>query len=133
MFADKKTFLFLTLLLVISLISACSNTPRSAQKKIDKIAQEMKAQVPKMLDSDTKLVNVFTRKLELVSEYELVNYKPTETENQKIKNKIELYLQKTVCPGIKKKLLSTGASSRYIYKGNDGQIIGDWLISPGDC
>ena len=133
MFDDKKALLFFTLILVVSLLTACSNTPQSAQKKIDKIAQEMKTQLPQMLDSDTKLVNVFTRKLELVSEYELVNLKANDAEKQAIKNKIELYLQKQVCPGIKKKLLSTGASSRYIYKGNDGQIIGDWLISPGDC
>jgi hypothetical protein len=129
----KNTILFLTLLLVVSLVTACSKDPQSAQKKIDKIAQDMQAQLPQMLDRDTQLVNVFTRKLELVSEYELINYKPTETGNRGIKSKIELYLKKQVCPGIKKKLLSNGVSSRYIYKGNDGQIIGDWLISPGDC
>ena len=122
------------LILAISLaITGCSNSPQSAQNKIDKIAKDIKAELPKMLDSDTRIINVYTKKLELVSEYELVNYEPTETENLKIKNKIELYLKNQVCRGIKKELLSKGVSSRYIYKGNNGQIIGEWLISPGDC
>ena len=122
------------LILAISLaITGCSNNPQSAQNKIDKIAKDIKAELPKMLDSDTRIINVYTKKLELVSEYELVNYEPTETENLKIKNKIELYLKNQVCRGIKKELLSKGVSSRYIYKGNNGQIIGEWLISPGDC
>ncbi len=86
-----------------------------------------------MLDSDTKLVNVHTKKLELISEYELVNYEPTETGNQRITNKIELYLKNQVCPEIKKKLLSRGISSRYIYKDKDSQVIVDRLVSPGDC
>ena len=129
---STKSLLFLTFLLVVFLMAACSNTPQSAQKKIDKIAQEMETRLPQMLDEDTKLVNVYTRKLELVSEYELVNYKASEGENN-IKTKIELYLQKEVCPGIKKKLLNSGVSSRYIYKDNDGRTVGDWLIAPGDC
>ena len=111
----------------------CSNSPQSAQKKIDKIAQDMKTELPKMLDSDTMLVNVYTAELELVSEYELVNYEPTGTENQKIKDKIELFLKTQVCMKIKKELLGKGISSRYIYKGNGGQILVDLLISPGDC
>lgn len=121
------------MLFIVLLFPACTNSPQSAQKKIEKIARDMKAELPKMLDRDTKLVNVQAKKLELVSEYELVNYKQTETENLMTKNKIELYLKKQVCRGIKKQLLNKGISSRYIYKDNSGQIIGDWLISPGDC
>jgi thioredoxin-related protein len=132
MLTHKKLFIFLMLFIVL-LFSACTNSPQSAQKKIEKIAQDMKAELPKMLDRDTKLVNVQAKKLELVSEYELVNYKQTETGNLTTKNKIELYLKKQVCPGIKKQLLDRGISSRYIYKDNNGRIIGDWLISPGDC
>ncbi len=126
-------FFFLTLLLAGLLMTACSNSPQSAQKKIDKIAQDMKAELPKILDRDTKLVKVYTAELELVSEYELVNYDPTGTENQKIKNKVELYLKMQVCPEIKEELLGMGISSRYIYKGNDGQVLVNRLISPGDC
>ena len=133
MFTIKNSFLFLALLLVGLLMTACSNSPQSAQNKIDKIAQDMKAELPKMLDSDTKLVNVYTAELELVSEYELVNYEPTGTENQKIKDKIELFLKTQVCMEIKKELLGKGISSRYIYKGNGGQILVDRLISPGAC
>jgi hypothetical protein len=133
MFNTRNFFFFLALLLAGLLMTACSNSPQSAQKKIDKIAQDMKAELPKMLDSDTKLVSVYTAELELVSEYELVNYEPTGTENQKIKDKIELFLKTQVCMEIKKELLGKGISSRYIYKGNGGQILVDRLISPGDC
>ena len=93
----------------------------------------MRAELPKMLDSDTRLVNVYTKKLELVSEYELVDFKPSETENRRVKNKIEVYLKSQVCQGIKKELLSRGISARYIYKDDAGQTIGEWLIAPGDC
>ena len=133
MFYNKSSFFFLALLLVGLFLAACSNSPQSAQKKIDKIAQDMKAELPKMLDRDTKLVNVYTKKLELVSEYELVNYESTETVNQRIINDIELYLKNQVCPGIKKEMLSRGISSRYIYKDKDRQVIVDRLLSPGDC
>lgn len=133
MFYNKNSFFFFALLLIGLFLAACSNSPQSAQNKIDKIAQDMKAELPKMLDSDTKLVNVHTKKLELISEYELVNYEPTETGNQKIKSKIKLYLKNQVCPGIKKELLNKGISSRYIYKGKNGQVIVDRLLSPGDC
>lgn len=129
----KNSLLFLSVLLLTFFLTACSNTPQSAQNKIDKLAKDMQAELPKMLDRDTKLTNVYTKELELVSEYELVNYESSEAENQKIINKIELYLKTQVCPGIKKELLSRGISSRYIYKGKNGQIIGDWLVAPGDC
>jgi hypothetical protein len=121
------------MLFIVLLFPSCTNSPQSAQKKIEKIARDMKAELPKMLDRDTKLVNVQAKKMELLSEYELVNFKQTETGNLMTKNKIELYLKKQVCPGIKKQLLNEGISSRYIYKDNSGQIIGNWLISPGDC
>jgi len=131
-FFRSSLFALLTFLLGIS-IHGCTGGPQSVQKKIDKIAQDMKAELPKMLDRDTKLVNVYTRKLELVSEYELVNYEPSENENQRLKGKIELYLKTQICPGIKKELLNKGASAKYIYKGKDGQVIADRLLAPGDC
>lgn len=133
MLINKNAFLLPGLLLAVLLLTACSNSPQAAQNKIEQMAQNMKAELPKMLDSDTKLVNVYTKKLVLVSEYELVNYKPSTTENKKVKSKIGAYLKIQVCPGIKKELLSRGISARYIYKANDGQTLGDWLITPGDC
>jgi len=130
---NKRIFGYTALMFFLILSAACSNSPQSAQKKIDTLAKNMKAELPKMLDRDTKLINVYTRKLELISEYELVNYKPTESGNQNIKNKIKLYLKTQVCPAIKDDLLNDGISSRYIYKGKDSQVIGEWLIAPGDC
>jgi len=133
MLYNKIPFLLPGLLLVGLLLTACSNSPQAAQDKIEQIAQNMRAELPKMLDRDTMLVNVYTRDLELVSEYELVNYEPDATENKKVKSKIAAYLKIQVCPGIKKEMLSRGISSRYIYKDSKGRTIGDWLIAPGDC
>ena len=133
MFNDKNTFIFPCLLLAGLLLTSCSNSPQAAQNKIDKIAENLQTELPKMLDRDTSLVNVYTRKLELVSEYELLNYESGESDNKKVKRKIEAYLKTQVCPGIKKELLSRSISSRYIYKDNAGRVIGDWLIAPGDC
>lgn len=133
MFYKKRLFPLLVFLLVAFLVTACSNSPQSAQRKIDKIAQDMQAELPKMLDNDTRLVDVHTGKLELVSAYELVNYEPTEAGNKKIISRIELYLKRDVCPGIKKELLNRGISSRYIYKSKDGQVIINSVLAPGDC
>ena len=133
MFKDKSVFILPCLLLAVLLLTSCSNSPQAAQSKIDKIAQNTQAELPKMLDRDTSLVNVYTRKLELVSEYELVNYESSESGNKKVRSKIEAYLNIQVCPGIKKELLSRGISSRYIYRDNDSRVIGEWLIVPGDC
>lgn len=118
---------------LLLIIGGCSDSQRSAQKKIDTIARNIQEELPKILDSDTKLVKVYTKKLELVSEYELVNFKAPESNIGETKLKIEVYLQKKVCPGIREQLLNRGVSTRYIYKGSDGQLIGDWLIKPGDC
>jgi hypothetical protein len=114
-------------------IVGCDNNPQFAQAKIDRMASDFKSQLPIMLDSDTKLVNVYTKKLELVSEYELLNYAPNDTDKAKMENNIESYLKLKICPSIKKELLSKGISSRYIYKGKDGQPVVDMLLSPGDC
>ena len=130
-FLNRNFFHVLFTLLIILSIVGCSNSQQSAQSKIDKIAKDIKAELPKMLDADTKLVNVYTKELELVSEYELVNYKTDNTDNQK--NKIEFYLRNKVCPGIKDELLNKGISSRYIYKESKGKVILDKLLSPSDC
>ena len=133
MLYNKIPFTLPVLLLVGLLLAACSNNPQAAQDKIEKIARNMRAELPKMLDRDTRLVNVYTKDLELVSEYELVHYKPDAAEDKKVKSKIASYLKIQVCPGIKKEMLSRGISSRYIYKDGEGRIIGDWLIAPGVC
>ena len=132
-FFHKKFLLALSAAFLFFAASSCSDSPQSAQKKIDRIANDMKPQLPKMLDKDTRLVNVYTKQLELISEYELVNYRPGEADYQKTKNKIELYLNRQVCPNIKKELLGKGISAHYIYKGNNGQTIVDRVLSPGDC
>ena len=130
-FLNRNFTHFLFIFLISLSIAGCSNSQQSAQIKIDKIANGMKGKLPKMLDANTKLVNVYTKKLELVSEYELVNHITSDDDNQK--NKIDFYLKNTVCPGIKKELLSKGISSRYIYKGKEGKVILDRLLSSDDC
>jgi hypothetical protein len=130
-FLNRNFSHFLFIFLIILSIAGCSNSQQSAQIKIDKIANGMKGKLPIMLDANTKLVNVYTKKLELVSEYKLVNHITSDDDNQK--NKIDFYLKNTVCPGIKKELLSKGISSRYIYKGKEGKVILDRLLSSDDC
>jgi hypothetical protein len=129
----KRIFSFCALFItVIFTISGCGNNPQSAQAKIDRIANDMKSELPKTLDSDTKLVNVYTNKLELVSVYELGNFEPNKDITE-VEIKIKSYLKHQVCPSIKKDLLKRGISSRYIYKNKDGQPVVDLILSPGDC
>jgi hypothetical protein len=72
-FLNRNFSHFLFIFLIILSIAGCSNSQQSAQIKIDKIANGMKGKLPKILDANTKLVYVYTKKLELVSEYKLVN------------------------------------------------------------
>ena len=132
-FFNKRVFhVFFALFIILPMIG-CSNSQQSAQDKIDKIAKDIKPELPKMLDAETKLVNVYTKKLEIVSEYELLKYTAGDADNQKTKDKIERYLINKVCPEIKGELLNKGISTRYIYKGSKGQVIVDKLLSAGDC
>ena len=132
-FFNKRVFhVFFALFIILPMIG-CSNSQQSAQDKIDKIAKDIKPELPKMLDAETKLVNVYTKKLEIVSEYELLKYTAGDADNQKTKDKIERYLKNKVCPEIKGELLNKGISTRYIYKGSKGQVIVDKLLSAGDC
>jgi len=130
---NKKAFyIFIALFITLPMIG-CSNSQQSAQNKIDKIAKDIKPELPKMLDAETKLVNVYTKKLEIISEYELLNHKAGDSDNQKTRATIELYLINKVCPVIKEELLNKGISTRYIYKGHEGKVILDRLLSTGDC
>ena len=132
-FSKSSSILCIFMIIISFTMAGCGNSPQSAQAKIDKIANDMKSQLPKVLDSDTKLVKVYTKKLEIISEYELVNYKPGEKDKIKKEEKINLYLTTQVCPSIKKEFLGIGVSVRYIYKGNDGQLIVNRVFKPGDC
>ena len=60
-FLNRNFTHFLFIFLLILTIAGCSNSPQSAQIKIDKIANGMKGKFPKMLDAKTKLVNVYTK------------------------------------------------------------------------
>ena len=132
-FSKFSSVLCIFMIMIAFTIAGCGNSPQSAQAKIDKIANDMKPQLPKVLDSDTRLVKVYTKKLEIISEYELVNYKTSEKDKINPTEKINSYLTTQVCPGIKKELHSLGVSVRYIYKGNDGQLIVNRVLKPGDC
>jgi hypothetical protein len=132
-FFNRRVFhVFLTLFFLLPTVS-CSNSQQSAQNKIDKIAKDIKPELPKMLDAETKLVNVYTKKLEIVSEYQLLKHRVGEADYQKNKDKIESYLKNKVCPEIKGELLNKGISTRYIYKGNEGEVFVDRLLTAADC
>lgn len=117
----------------LTLVSCDKGNPQSAQSKIDRIAFEMKAKLPAMLDSDTRLIKVYTKNLELVSEYELVNYPATEAAKSELKGKIENYLKNQVCSDIKGELLSKGITSRYVYKTNQGEVVLELALVASDC
>ena len=126
--------LLLAIIIILSFTMAgCGKSNQSPQAVIDQMASDLKSQLPKKLDKDTELVNVYTNKLELVSVYELLNFESNEANDAAAATKIESYLKSAVCPGIKKELLSRGVSAKYIYKGKDGQYLFEKILKPGDC
>ena len=114
-------------------MTGCGNNPQAAQAKIDRMAKDMQASLPKMLDKDTKLVKVYANKMELVSEYEMVNFEMNEGNRAAVESKINSYLKLQLCPSIKKELLNLGISARYIYKEKKGQTVVDQVLAKGDC
>lgn len=114
-------------------MAGCGNNPQSAQAVIDQMANDMKSQLPKMLDKDTRLIDVYTTEMKIVSEYELLNFESTEENKAAAVTKIELYLKSQICPGIKQKLLSKGVSLKYVYKGKNGQYLFEKIFKAGDC
>ena len=121
------------LVLTMGLMVAGCGGPQSPQEKIDSLAKEMQAQLPKTLDSDTRLVKVYTGKLELVSEYELLHPPTEEKARADSKKYLNAYLHSVVCTNIKNQLLGQGVSSRYIYKTPQGEVFLDLVLKPGDC
>ena len=129
---------FPSLLLVFTIIlffsmAGCGQSTQSPQATIDQMAKDMKSQLPKKLDQVTELVNVYTEKMLLISEYKLLNFDSNGANNTNAKTKIESYLESSVCPGLKKELLSKGVSSKYVYKTKDGQYFFEKVLKPGDC
>jgi len=128
-----QSLLLVSLIILSSTIAGCGKNAQSPQAMIDQMADDMKSQLPKKLDKDTELINVYTEKMELVSEYELLNFEPNEANKAVTATKIESYLKFKTCPNIKKELLSKGISSKYVYKGKDGQYLFEKVLQPGDC
>jgi len=125
--------LYISVFMISFAMAGCGNSPQSAQAQIDRMAKDMKADLPKMLDKDTKLINVYTGKLELVSEFELVNYEINEENKTAVEAKIKSYLKLQVCPSIKKQLLDQGVSARYLYKDKKDQTVVDQVLTKNDC
>jgi hypothetical protein len=121
------------LVLTMGLMVAGCGGSQSPQEKIDSLVKEMQPQLPKTLDSDTRLVKVYSDKLELVSEYELLHPSAEEKARANSKKHLNDYLHSVVCTNIKNQLLSQGISSRYIYKTPEGEVFLDLVLKPGDC
>jgi len=124
--------LFVLVLTMGLLATGCGNS-QSPQGKIDSLAKQMQSQLPKKLDSNTKLVKVYTKKMELVSEYELLLKPTNEKEDAVLAKKLGAYLHSTVCTNIKNDLLNRGISSQYIYTNTQGKVILEMVLAPGDC
>ena len=132
-FFKLSSVLGILMIMISFAMAGCGNSPQSAQAQIDRMAKDMKADLPKMLDKDTKLINVYTGKLELVSEFELVNYEINEENKTAVEAKIKSYLKLQVCPSIKKQLLDQGVSARYLYKDKKDQTVVDQVLTKNDC
>ena len=125
----KKRVSIPTFLMIVFLIS-CNNNP---QNKLDKTAEKMNRDLPKQVDSETKLLSVYTNDMEMVFEYELINLTSKEAHKEAIKNSVRPVLQTRTCPELKKQFFKNGVSVRYIYKGSDDGLIMEFLFQPGDC
>ena len=132
-FTRFQSLLLVSLIILSFAIAGCGKSNQSPQAMIDQMAEDMKSQLPKKLDKDTELVNVYTEKMELVSEYELLNFQSNEANKAATATKIESYLKSKICPGIKKELLNRGISTKYVYKAKDGQYLFEEVLKPGDC
>jgi hypothetical protein len=96
--------------------------------------KKLKAILPLMLDEDTKLENVKTKKKLFQYQYTLVNYTVTDLDVAAFETALTPVVANQACttPDIKQ-MMDKGATISFLYNGKDGKEVSTMNVTSADC
>lgn len=113
-----------------------SSSPRiDIDNVIRQASAEMNKTLPRMVDRDTRLDStVAAPGRKLIYLYTLVSVTSTEVTQGQLHSALFETLKNGVCTAERGRFyMDNGANIVYMYRGSDGGIIGELVISPSDC
>lgn len=130
--------LMLTIITTLSISSIAAYAEDVTSKEyLTKVAVEVKKklELPKMVDEETKLVDIEGLDKEFKYDYILVNYTTKDLDSDKLIAIMKPQLKETVCNNekVKKQFLDKGIAVTYSYSGSDNKLIGKITITQELC
>lgn len=116
--------------------ATCGGTVKDENLKtlMKRNKKKLKAILPLMLDSDTKLENVKTKKNLFQYQYTLVNYTNEDLDVAAFETALTPIVTNQACttPDIKQ-MMDKGATISFSYKGKDGKEVSTMNVTSADC
>jgi uncharacterized protein YxeA len=134
----KVLALLLTIIATLTVSSVAAYAEDMTSKAyLTKVAQEVKKklELPKMVDEETKLVDIEAFDKEFQYDYILVNYKSKDLDSAKFIAIMKPQLKEAVCNNekVKKQFLDKGVAVSYSYSGTDNKLIGKVSVTQEFC
>jgi hypothetical protein len=107
----------------------------SVDDALVKVSAQMNKKMPIAVDQDTRLDSVSAEPgKHLTYHYTLVSVSSSDVDQAKFNKLIKPQLKTRLCESVEmKKFLKNGVTISYLYRGNDGHLIGGAEFSPSDC
>ena len=106
-----------------------------SKEHLKHIAAQMKAQLPRQLDSETLFTDVYAREGEMVYTGKLVNYRAQDLDGGKFRDFAQGHLKKKICADrdVKRLWQKHDITFSYQFIGKDGFSLGMLSVGPSDC
>lgn len=106
----------------------------SLQEDISGIVAEINADLPTMLDDETRLDSAVGGDNLITYHFTLVNYSSSDIDSQLFHENVLPEIQSNICasPDVKK-LLEKGLTLKHLYNGNDNRFVGEVITELADC
>ena len=108
---------------------------QGSREHLKHIAHQMKAELPRQLDSETLFTDVYAREGEMVYTGKLVNYRAQDLDGPKFREFAQSHLKKKICadPDVKRLWKKHDITFSYQFIGKDGFSLGMLSVGPSDC
>ena len=106
-----------------------------SREHLKDIARQLKAGLPKQIDSELTATDIFAREGEMVYTYRLVNYSSQELDAGKFKELVHNDLRKRICKArdIKRMWRHHDITFSFQFIAKDGFSLGYLSVGQGDC
>jgi len=134
---NSKSILFLSVLITMSL-TACNlnlNTDAMFEKTLLQAANEQNKSLPMMVDKDTRWdSNIVGPGKSWTYMYTLVSPEAKSITNEKINGFLGPRIRNSVCTMKEMEIfVNNGVSMKYLYRDNEGKVVGEVVFNAGDC